>query len=176
MKLNELQAPAGANRNRRRKGRGESSGLGKTSGRGTKGQGSRKSGNVRPGFEGGQMPLIRRLPKRGFTNIFRLEYAVLNLRDLQRAFEAGETVTLESAKDKGLIRKDSTALKVLANGDLTKKLSVSAARLSAQAKAKIEAAGGTAEELTARKKILPMKFLKKLDAAQAKFDAAHPKE
>jgi len=144
--LNNLKAPAGATHKKKRVGRGPGSGLGKTSGRGNKGQKSRSGYSAKRGFEGGQMPLHRRLPKRGFTNIFKREWAEVNLDRLEELFEAGANVTLEALVEHGLVRKslrDSVA--VLGKGDLSKSLTISAHRFSESAKKKIEAAGGKAE-------------------------------
>ncbi|OEZ35357.1 50S ribosomal protein L15 [Lactiplantibacillus plantarum] len=141
MKLHELTPSEGSRFSRRRIGRGDSSGQGKTSGRGQKGQKAR--GKVRVGFEGGQMPLYRRIPKRGFTNINRKEYAVVNLDGLNR-FDDGAEVIPESLKEAGLVKK-SSAVKVLGNGKLNKKLTVKASKFSATAVAAIEAAGGKTE-------------------------------
>ncbi|MCS6156995.1 50S ribosomal protein L15 [Lactiplantibacillus plantarum] len=141
MKLHELTPSEGSRFSRRRIGRGDSSGQGKTSGRGQKGQKAR--GKVRVGFEGGQMPLYRRIPKRGFTNINRKEYAVVNLDGLNR-FDDGAEVTPESLKEAGLVKK-SSAVKVLGNSKLNKKLTVKASKFSATAVAAIEAAGGKTE-------------------------------
>ena len=145
MKLHEMKsmAPRPA---RKRVGRGPGSGLGKTSGRGQKGQNARSGGGVRPGFEGGQTPLARRLPKRGFTNINRKEYAVVNVEDLNR-FEDGTVVTPALLKEVGLVRKELNGVKILGNGELTKKLNVTAAKFSKSAVEAIEKAGGKAEVL-----------------------------
>lgn len=131
----------------RRKGRGAGSGNGKTAGKGHKGQNARSGGGVRPGFEGGQLPLYRKLPKRGFHNKFATEYAVVNLSTLEQRFADGDTVTLETLLEKKIVRKPYDGLKVLANGELTKKLTVKAAKFTAAAKEKITAAGGQAEEV-----------------------------
>ncbi len=144
MKLNELSPAAGSNTPAWRKGRGAGSGNGKTAGRGHKGQNARSGGGVRPGFEGGQLPIYRKLPKRGFHNKFATTYATINVSALNR-FEDGETVNLQVLMDAGLIRKAQDGLKVLGNGELTKKLTVEAAVFSAGAKEKIEAVGGKAE-------------------------------
>ncbi|TVR03918.1 MAG: 50S ribosomal protein L15 [Spirochaetaceae bacterium] len=130
---------------RKRLGRGSGSGTGKTSGKGHKGQNARSGGGVRPGFEGGQMPLFRRVARRGFSNYpFRTEYEEVSLRDLDRVFAAGETVSIESLQEKGVIRARSTIAKILANGELTKALNVAlGVEVSAGARAKIEAAGGS---------------------------------
>ena len=146
MKLHELSPAAGSVRERYRKGRGPASGNGKTAGKGHKGQNSRAGGGVRPGFEGGQNPLHRRLPKRGFKNArFRKDYAIINLGTLDRKFADGDEVTLEKLIDARIIKKGLNGLKVLADGGLDKKLTVKAKVFSASAKAKIEASGGKAE-------------------------------
>ena len=144
MKLHEL-ASGTVSKKPYRKGRGPASGNGKTGGRGHKGQNARSGGGVRPGFEGGQMPAYRRLPKRGFDNSkFATTYAIVNVADLE-AFENGATVDLVSLVEAGLISKPLDGLKVLGNGELTKKLTVKAAKVSAAAKEKIEKAGGSVE-------------------------------
>jgi len=142
--LGNLSPNKGANRERKRVGRGPGSGHGKTAARGHKGSKSRSGYGIRPGFEGGQMPLQRRLPKRGFNNIFRKVYALVQVRDLE-AFEAGSRVDRESLVQAGLIDKRTTLVKVLANGELTKSLTVAVDKVSAGAQKKIEAAGGTVE-------------------------------
>ena len=144
MKLHELNAPAGSGKNRKRRGRGTATGQGKTGGRGMNGQKSRSGGGVRLGFEGGQMPLYRRLPKRGFTNFNRVEYAVVNLGDLNK-FEEGTVVTPELLKQSGIVKKQLDGIKVLANGALEKKLTVKCNKISKTAQAAIEKAGGTVE-------------------------------
>ena len=144
MKLHELRAVPGATKAPKRKGRGTATGQGKTAGRGMNGQKSRSGGGVRPGFEGGQMPLYRRIPKRGFTNIWRTEYTVLNVEDLNR-FEEGTVVTPELIKEAGMAKQVKDGIKILGNGELEKKLTVNAKAFSASAKQKIEAAGGKAE-------------------------------
>ena len=144
MKLHELNAPAGSNRSRKRKVRGTATGQGKTGGRGMNGQKSRSGGGVRLGFEGGQMPLYRRLPKRGFKNIFATEYAIVNVADLNR-FDANTEVTPELLVEAGVIKKTLDGVKVLGNGELEKALTVKAAKFSKSAAEKIEAAGGKAE-------------------------------
>ena len=144
MKLHELNAPAGSNRSRKRKGRGTATGQGKTGGRGMNGQKSRSGGGVRLGFEGGQMPLYRRLPKRGFKNIFATEYAIVNVADLNR-FDANTEVTPELLVEAGVIKKTLDGVKVLGNGELEKALTVKAAKFSKSAAEKIEAAGGKAK-------------------------------
>ena len=143
MKLNELSNLNA--KNRKRVGRGPGSGTGKTSGKGHKGQNARSGGGVRPGFEGGQLPLFRRLSKRGFNNYnFRTVYATVNVGDLER-FEEGTTVTKELLVEVGLVKKELDGIKVLGNGELTKKLTVKADKFSSTAKAKIENVGGTTE-------------------------------
>lgn len=145
MKLHELRYNEGSVKDSKRLGRGTSSGNGKTSGKGQKGQNSRSGGGVRPGFEGGQNPLFRRVPKRGFNNYnFAVRYAVINLSDLER-FEDGAVVTPEILKEIGLVKKQLDGIKVLGNGTLTKKLTVKATMFSKTAKEKIEKIGGKAE-------------------------------
>jgi len=144
MKLNELSPAAGSRFEPKRKGRGIGSGNGKTAGKGHKGQKARSGGGVRPGFEGGQMPLHRRLPKRGFTNIFATEYVAINVSALEK-FDNGAVVDSKALLEKRIIRKTCDGVKILGNGNLSKKLTVKAAAFSESAKSKIEAAGGTAE-------------------------------
>ena len=144
MKLHELSPAAGSTAPAWRKGRGAGSGNGKTAGKGHKGQNARSGGGVRPGFEGGQIPLYRKLPKRGFYNQFSTKYAIVNVEALN-VFEDGATVNLAALIEKGIIRKAYDGLKVLGNGDITKKLTVEATVFSATAKEKIEAAGGKTE-------------------------------
>ena len=144
MKLHELSPAPGSNKESYRKGRGAGSGNGKTAGRGHKGQKARSGGGVRPGFEGGQMPLARRLPKRGFNNIFATQYAEVNLSDLEK-FEDGAVVDAEALVAAGVLKKTLDGVKVLGNGALSKKLTVKAAKFSASAKEEIEQAGGKAE-------------------------------
>ncbi|QXE01873.1 MULTISPECIES: 50S ribosomal protein L15 [Terribacillus] len=144
MKLHELKSAEGTRKTRNRVGRGMSSGNGKTSGRGHKGQKARSGGGVRLGFEGGQMPLFQRLPKRGFTNIHRTEYSIVNLESLNR-FEEGTEVTPELLLESGVVSKLRAGIKVLGNGNLEKKLTVKAHKFSASAKEAIEAAGGQTE-------------------------------
>lgn len=144
MKLHELSPAAGSTRPNYRKGRGAGSGNGKTAGKGHKGQNARSGGGVRPGFEGGQLPLYRKLPKRGFTNHFSKQYAIVNLKTLEK-YEAGTVVDIEKLIADEVIKNRFDGLKVLANGELTKALTVKAAVFSASAKEKIEAAGGKAE-------------------------------
>ncbi|MBR2870951.1 MAG: 50S ribosomal protein L15 [Clostridia bacterium] len=148
MRLGNLSPAEGANTPARRLGRGIGSGLGKTSGKGHKGQWARSGGGVRPGFEGGQMPLIRRIPKRGFNNHFTKTYSIVNLSVLD-SFEAGAVVDMAVLAEKGLIKvlKDCVGLKVLGNGTLTKAITVKADRFSASAKEAIEKAGGKAEQI-----------------------------
>ena len=145
MKLNELKPVEGARHAKKRVGRGVGSGMGKTATRGHKGQNARSGGGVRPAFEGGQTPLFKRLPKRGFTNVSRKEYAVVNLGDINEKFEAGTTVDVEALKNAGLIKKEYEGVKVLGNGELSKALTIKAAKFSKSALEKISQAGGTAE-------------------------------
>jgi large subunit ribosomal protein L15 len=145
MELNNLRPAAGAKRSRRRVGRGPGSGKGKTAGRGHNGQKSRSGYSRRFGFEGGQMPLVRRIPKRGFSNRFRVEYQVVNLRDLERVFADGDAVSPELLTAKGLVRRGAERVKILGAGELTKKLSVQAHAFSSAARATIEGAGGSCE-------------------------------
>ena len=144
MKLHELSPAPGSVKEAFRKGRGAGSGNGKTAGKGHKGQNARSGGGVRLGFEGGQLPLYRKLPKRGFKNRFATEYAIVNVAALN-AFEDGDTVTLDKLMAAGIINKPLDGLKILGNGEITKKLTVEATVFSATAKEKIEAAGGKTE-------------------------------
>lgn len=144
MKLHELRPAEGTTKNKKRIGRGTASGQGKSAGKGQKGQNSRTGGGVRLGFEGGQMPLYRRLPKVGFTNIFRKEYAVVNVSDLEM-FEAGTTITIDALKEAGLVKDVKSGVKLLGNGELTKKLTVQVNKFSKTAADKIAAAGGKVE-------------------------------
>jgi large subunit ribosomal protein L15 len=144
MKLHELKPVEGARQARKRVGRGTSSGTGKTSGRGHKGQNSRSGGGVRPGFEGGQTPLFKRLPKRGFTNVNRKEYAVVNVEDLN-TFKAGSVVTVDTLQKQGLVKKTYDGLKILGNGQLTINLTVKANKFSKSAEKIIVEAGGKIE-------------------------------
>ena len=144
MKLHELQYTEGARKERKRVGRGTSSGTGKTSGKGQKGQKARSGGGKKPGFEGGQTPLFMRLPKRGFTNMNRVEYAIVNVEDLNK-FEAGSIVDATVLKECGLINKELDGLKILGNGKLEVALTVKAKKFSKSAVAAIEAAGGKTE-------------------------------
>lgn len=144
MKLHELKPAIGSTTAPKRLGRGVGSGLGKTSGKGHKGAKARSGGGKGPGFEGGQMPLYRRIPKSGFTNIFAKEFATINLSELER-FEDGTTVTVSLLKQHGLVKQIKDGVKVLGGGELTKKLTVQVDRFTASAKEKIEALGGKAE-------------------------------
>ena len=144
MKLHELHPAEGSTTAQKRLGRGTGSGLGKTSGKGHKGAKARSGGGKRPGFEGGQMPLYRRVPKRGFNNVFGTEYAEVNVERLE-AFEDGAVVDAKALLEARIIRKELDGVKVLGGGELTKKLTVQAAKFSASAKEKIEAVGGKAE-------------------------------
>ena len=146
MKLHELSPAYGSAKASYRKGRGAGSGNGKTAGKGHKGQNARSGGGVRVGFEGGQLPLYRKLPKRGFKNRFAVNYAIVNVADLNK-FENGAVVDLEALKAAKLVRKELDGVKILGNGELTKKLTVKATVFSATAKEKIEAAGGKIEEV-----------------------------
>ena len=144
MKLHDLRAVEGAKSNRKRRGRGTATGQGKTGGRGMNGQKSRSGGSVRLGFEGGQMPLYRRIPKRGFTNIWRKEYEIVNVETLNR-FEAGTVVTPELLVEKGIVKQVKDGVKILGNGNLDRALTVKAEKFTKSALEKIEAAGGKAE-------------------------------
>ncbi|MFD1417319.1 MULTISPECIES: 50S ribosomal protein L15 [Companilactobacillus] len=144
MELNELKPSAGSRHSRKRLGRGTSSGQGKTAGRGQKGQLARSGGKTRIGFEGGQMPLFRRMPKRGFKNINRKEYAIVNLKDLSK-FNDGADVNVDTLKEAGIVKKQFNGVKLLANGEVSAKLTVKVTKVSEAAKKAIEAAGGTVE-------------------------------
>ena len=144
MKLHELHPAEGSTASQKRLGRGNGSGLGKTSGKGHKGAKARSGGGKRPGFEGGQMPLYRRVPKRGFNNVFGTEYAEVNVERLE-VFNDGDVVNAQALLEKKIIRKELDGVKVLGGGELTKKLTVQAAKFTGSAKEKIEAAGGKAE-------------------------------
>jgi len=144
MKLSDLRPAEGATTDRKRIGRGKGSGLGKTAGKGHKGLRARSGGGTKPGYEGGQMPLQRRLPKRGFTNIFRKEWAIVNVKDLNR-FEAGSVVDAEALRKEGLIKGSADGVKLLGDGELVKKLTVKVDRASRAALSKVAAAGGTVE-------------------------------
>lgn len=163
MDLSNITPPQGANRDRKRLGRGPGSTLGKTAGKGHKGQKARAGGGIRRGFEGGQMPLHRRLPKRGFYNLFAKQIATLNVRDLEKFFEDGDEVTLETLAQKGLIPAKYDAdtatavlkvdgVKILGHGEISKKLTVSAHKFSKSAVEKIEAAGGSTVVLTKKER------------------------
>lgn len=145
MKLHELSPAAGSTKEVKRIGRGHASGQGKTAGKGHKGQWARSGGGVRPGFEGGQTALARRMPKRGFNNIFATEYAVVNVSDLEDRFENGAVVDAEALIEAGLLKKTLDGIKVLGKGEITKSITVKAAKFSETAKSKIENAGGKAE-------------------------------
>jgi large subunit ribosomal protein L15 len=148
MRLHDLKPTPGSRHRRRRVGRGESSGLGKTSGKGNKGQKARSGASIRPGFEGGQMPLARRLPKKGFNNAqFKTQYAIVNLVDLEIKFADGDEVNEQTLRNVGLVKGTFDGVKVLANGELTKKLTVAVEKVSATAKEKIEKAGGSVAEV-----------------------------
>ncbi len=148
MRLHDLKPAPGSKHRRRRVGRGESSGLGKTSGKGHKGQKARSGASIRPGFEGGQMPLARRLPKKGFNNAqFKTRYAIVNLADLERKFADGDEVNEQTLRNAGLVKGAFDGVKVLANGELGKKLTVAVEKVSATAKEKIEKAGGSVAEV-----------------------------
>lgn len=145
MKLHELSPAEGSTSTRKRKGRGAGSGNGKTAGKGHKGQNARSGGGVRPGFEGGQMPLQRRIPKRGFNNIFATVYAIVNISDLNDRFEDGAVVDADAIVAAGLVKKQLAGIKVLGNGEITKKLTIKAAAFSKSAIEKIEKVGGKTE-------------------------------
>lgn len=145
MKLHELSPALGSVKERKRIGRGAASGQGKTAGKGHKGQKARSGSGAHIGFEGGQMPLQRRIPKRGFNNIFAKEIATVNVAAIDKKFDDGATVTIEALVESGLVKKALDGVKVLGQGEITKKLTVQANAFSASAKAKIEAAGGKAE-------------------------------
>ena len=143
MQLNDLRPGRGANKERKRRGRGTGSGQGTTGGRGNKGQNARKSGQVRPGFEGGQMPLIRRIPKRGFNNAqFATFYEIVNLADIEAKFEAGEPVNAASLKERGLVHCNEDGIKILGDGEITKALTFEVDKVSKSAEEKITKAGG----------------------------------
>lgn len=147
--MSMLNKPQGATRKTKRVGRGQGSGLGCTAGKGNNGQNARAGGGVRPGFEGGQMPLYRRIARRGFSNYpFKQEYTVINLGHLSEKFSDGDTVSLETLLEKGLIKANQSAVKILGNGEISKKLKLEFISVSASAKAKIEAAGGSVTEIS----------------------------
>ncbi len=142
--MNELKVPAGAVKKKRVVGRGNGSTRGGTSGRGSNGQNARSGGGVRPGFEGGQMPLYRRIARRGFSNYpFKIEYKGVNIREIEAKFSDGDTVSIETLKEKGIVKGKNVRVKILGDGELTKKLNVDVEKISAGAKDKIEKAGGT---------------------------------
>lgn len=145
MKLHELSPAEGSTKERKRIGRGAGSGQGKTAGKGHKGQKARAGRGMRPGFEGGQMPLQRRVPKRGFNNIFATEYAIVNLGTLEEKFENGAVINAEALIEAGIIKKALDGVKVLGNGDVTKAFTLQVAKVSETAKTKIEATGGKVE-------------------------------
>ncbi len=145
MKLHELQPAYGSVKDVKRIGRGHGSGNGKTAGKGHKGQKARSGGSIRPGFEGGQMPLQRRMPKRGFNNIFAKEYAAVNISELEKRFESGAVIDAAALIESGAIKDAKDGVKILGNGELTKSLTVKAAKFTAAAQEKIEKAGGKAE-------------------------------
>lgn len=145
MKLYELSPAEGSKKSAKRVGRGHASGWGKTAGKGHKGQKARSGGGVRPGFEGGQMPLQRRIPKRGFNNIFAKKVVTVNLSELNRKFDDGAEVTIDALREAGIVKNSFDAVKVLGNGKIEKKLNVKVSAFSESAKAAIEAAGGKAE-------------------------------
>lgn len=145
MKLHELAPAVGSTKEVKRIGRGHGSGNGKTAGKGHKGQKARSGGSIRPGFEGGQMPLQRRMPKRGFNNIFAKEFATVNVSELEKRFEDGAVVDAQALIESGAIKSAKDGIKILGNGELSKKLTVKAAKFTAAAQEKIEKAGGKAE-------------------------------
>jgi len=147
--MQELHVPRGATRKAKKVGRGQGSGRGGTAGRGNKGQNSRSGGGVRPGFEGGQMPLFRRIARRGFSNYpFKETVVVVNVSELEHGFENGDSVTLETLKEKHLIKKSVEGAKILGDGDISKKLTIAGLRVSAAARVKIEQAGGSVESIS----------------------------
>ena len=169
--LSGLRPPPGSHRARIRKGRGPGSGIGKTAGRGGKGQTARTGGQTRPGFEGGQMPLIRRIPKRGFTNPFRLEYALINVGDLEGLGLA--EVDLDKLVEAGTVKDRKNGLKILGDGELTKAISVRAHKFSASAKEKIEKAGGKVDVIVLPPKVTPQQ--RKAEEKKAAAAAGKPK-
>lgn len=146
MDLSQLSPASGSRKTKRRLGRGPGSGRGTTAGRGTKGHNSRSGGGVRPGFEGGQMPIHRRLPKRGFTNIFAKRLTAVNIRDLER-FESGSVVDAQTLRESGIVKNAVTGIKLLGQGDIDRPLTVKVDKASKNARSKIEAAGGTVEAI-----------------------------
>ena len=176
MMIHEITEKVGKHRLRKRIGRGHGSGHGKTSGRGHKGAASRSGWTRRPGFEGGQMPLVRRMPKRGFTNVqFRTLYAIVNVQTLEERCKKGEKVDAASLFEAGIIR-DKLPLKVLGHGELTKKLDITAAKFSASAKEKIQAAGGSITEVVKKKWRRAPKVAASTKTAASKKDEASAKE
>lgn len=156
MQINDLRPARGSNMQRKRLGRGTGSGLGTTAGRGTKGQNARKSGQVRKGFEGGQMPLLRRIPKRGFNNEqFATVYEIVNLDDINERFEADETVNCATLKERGLVKGNKDGIKVLGDGDITKKLKFEIDKISKSAADKVEKSGGSVKINAVKVKFLP---------------------
>ena len=154
MQINDLRPGRGSNKERKRRGRGTGSGQGTTGGRGNKGQNARKSGQVRQGFEGGQMPLLRRIPKRGFNNArFATVFEIVNLDDINERFENGETVNLETLKARRLVHGTKDGIKVLGNGDITKKLTFEVEKVSKSAEEKINKAGGEIK-ITLKEKVV----------------------
>lgn len=169
MKLHDLKPNPGAKHRKKRLGKGESSGLGKTSGKGHKGQKSRSGASIRPGFEGGQMPMMRRLPKKGFNNAqFKTNYAIVNLVDLEAKFSDGDTVNEETLRACGLVKGVCDGVKVLGNGDLSKKLTLTVDKISGPAREKLEKAGGKVEEI--------VKTAPAAEKAPAKEKKAEPKK
>jgi large subunit ribosomal protein L15 len=158
MNLNDVHHGIQKNKSRKRIGRGPGSGQGKTAGRGHKGQGSRSGSSTSPIFEGGQMPLVRRIPKRGFTNRFADVVAIVNLASLEKNFQAGEEVSPDTIRDKGLVKGSYDVLKVLAKGELTKSLKITAHHFSRSATEKIEKAGGQAVVLPGKKPVVKNKM------------------
>ena len=145
MELSNLRPAEGSKHHDFRRGRGHASGNGKTAGKGHKGQKARSGGSIRPGFEGGQMPLQRRMPKRGFNNIFAKEFATVNVSELEKRFESGAVIDADALIESGAIKNAKDGIKILGNGELSKKITVKAVKFTAAAKEKIEKAGGTAE-------------------------------
>ena len=169
MKLHDIKPNPGAKHRRRRVGNGESSGLGKTCGKGHKGQKSRSGASIRPNFEGGQMPIFRRLPKKGFNNDqFKTKYAIVNLRDLEAKYADGETVDEESLRKHGLIQGIYDAIKLLGNGELSKKLTIEVDKISGTALAQLEKNGCTIVDLAAKKEEARQKSLDEKKAKIAK--------
>jgi len=177
MEARQLKAPKGANKKKRIIGRGTGTGKGGTSGRGHNGQNSRSGGGVRPGFEGGQMPLYRRLARRGFSNYpFKKEYAIINLIDIESKFTEGETVNTATLKEKGLLKKVKLPVKLLGNGEITKKLTIEVAKISASAREKIEKAGGTVTATEKKQEEPQTEKPKKTEPKKAKAEKAEDKD